>query len=179
MNDSASASISGAPLHDHGECDHRESVGRSEKALLIALLLTTAVALSYVLLQKGNPSDLLKYRASSAYEGYRTSGQVGEARSSGVFVHTRDEENPWVEIDLDAPKSITRLVVKNRDDCCRERAVPLIAEVRGPDGKLTEVGRKDAAWRKWELSFAPIEAKSVRFSIPRKEFLHLGSVEIE
>lgn len=157
----------------------REPVTRSEKALLVGLLVTTVAAFVYVGVQKGNPSDRLPYRASSAYEGHKTRGLVGEARSSGMFVHTKEEMNPWVEIDLPEPKMISRIRVKNRDDCCKDRAVPLVAEVRDKDGKLTEVGRKTEIWKSWDLKFPPIEAKSVRLSIPRKEFLHIGSVEID
>ena len=71
------------------------------------------------------PLDLARdapWRASSAAFNCLASTRNCGGGQLPVFVHTEEEKNPWVEIDLGATKRISVIEVTNREDCCQESA---------------------------------------------------------
>ena len=90
-----------------------------------------------------------------------------------IFFHTTTEPSPWIEIDLLEPTSISKVLVVNRDDCCEERAVPLLVEVAGDDRLFTQVARETAAFDEVELTFPPTTARYVRLRVNQHSALHL------
>lgn len=38
--------------------------------------------------------------------------------TSGSCTHTRNQENPWLVIDLQDSYEVTHIKIKNRKDCC-------------------------------------------------------------
>ena len=79
------------------------------------------------------------FRLSSTFSGW--AGCVANNGCSGLMFHTETENNPWVEIDLGAPKKVRRVEVVNRGDCCADRATPLVAEVSTDRVTWTQVAR--------------------------------------
>jgi hypothetical protein len=100
------------------------------------------------------------------------------AESPDLFFHTKDENGPWVEIDLGQPTQFSRVRVENRRDCCFERAVPLIVEVSNTQDKFKEVSRRTSSFTSWLARFSPVEARYVRVRAPSRTALHLYRVRV-
>jgi F5/8 type C domain len=109
---------------------------------------------------------------------WRASSTLADAFSAKVLFHTREEVSPWFEIDLGRVKSVRRLYVKNRTDCCQERAIPLAAEVSSDRSNWQQVARTDAPFLLWEPSFPPVDARYVRLRVARFTMFHLEQVKV-
>ena len=103
--------------------------------------------------------------------------ECGGAQTS-IFFHTLEEDSPWYEVDLGTPQTIARVAVTNRDDCCLERAVPLVVEVSDDRKKWRTVARRGDSFREWEGKFAPLQARYVRLRVDRHSTLHLAKVSV-
>lgn len=104
--------------------------------------------------------------------------------------HTDNDANPWWMVDLASTARVSFIRVFNRDfipDWMQRRASPLLIEasvdgegwtplLRTEHGQLFG-GASGGAPLVWS-SNEPIEARFVRISILRKEYLHLAEVEI-
>lgn len=121
--------------------------------------------------------DSHRFRASSGAWGFPAEGTVGDHGDRGLFFHTAEEENPWVEIDLGGLHDIDRVMIENRDDTGAERAVPLIVELSGPDRDYHEVARRVEVFDRWTATFPKQQARYVRLRVPRKTLLHLKNVK--
>ena len=54
-----------------------------------------------------------------------------------TFCHSRNDGNPWLQIDLGEPTFISHVVVVNRINCCQDRIVGYsIGLFAGPDGTM-------------------------------------------
>jgi hypothetical protein len=95
-----------------------------------------------------------------------------------MFFHTKEEESPWIEIDLGSIQPIARIEVANRDDCCLDRAVPLVAEVGTDRLHWREVARRPDSFRTWDATFKPVPARYVRMRVDRYSVLHLARVSV-
>ncbi len=138
-------------------------------ALILVAVLMVAGVLGMLLFA---PKDLAQgqpWRASSA---------LSALFSANIMFHTNEELNPWFEIDLGRPQSVRGLYVKNRADCCKERAVPLLAEVSTDRATWQQVARRDPSFAIWEPSFPPVQARYVRLRVPRLTALHLEQVKV-
>jgi hypothetical protein len=93
-------------------------------------------------------------------------------------VHTLEEESPWLEFDLGRVHSVSGVRVTNRVECCLERAQPLVVSVSTDQRKWKEVARSSERFADWKQSFATVQARWVRFEIPKRTNLHLKRVRI-
>jgi hypothetical protein len=109
---------------------------------------------------------------------FRTSTSWSGCPCEGMFFHTVEENNPWVEFDLGAPKSIKRVDVANRPDCCADRAVPLIVEVSTDRTQWSEVARRTTEFSEWTAKFPARRARYVRLRVPKFTQFHLKSVAV-
>ena len=73
---------------------------------------------------------------------------------------------------------MSRVRVLNRDDCCAERAIPLVVEVSLDRHGWHEVARRKDQFEDWTAKFSPVSARYVRLRVPRRSILHLKSVRI-
>ncbi len=94
------------------------------------------------------------------------------------FFHTKEEENPWLEIDLQAPRRFSALRVINRQDCCGERAVPLVAEVSTDHQTWRQVAHQSEPFDAWHPRFPALAARWLRLRVPRRSHLHLYEVRV-
>lgn len=143
----------------------------------VGLLVTLALGIQ----RATTPPDLTAgkpWRTSSVYRNYTPGSHVVDGNMTGIFFHTSEEANPWVEFDLQKPTRVKSVFVKNRTDCCSERAVPLVVEVSNDRNQWTEVARRNEDFRTWNAEFAPREARYVRLRTLRKTWLHLEKVQI-
>jgi hypothetical protein len=119
------------------------------------------------------------WRASSEFggAGCRSPSQVC-SDSPDYFFHTQEEERPWLEIDLGAPRNVAAVRVVNRKDCCRERATPLAVEVATAPNRFREVARFVEPITDRTLEFEPVPARYVRVRAVDKTLLHLSRVRV-
>lgn len=98
--------------------------------------------------------------------------------SPSFFFHTQEQQSPWVEFDLGTPQRFSRVKVKNREDCCSDRAVPLVLEVSSDGKKWKQIARKNEVFSTWMAEFTATEARWVRLRATKKTMLHFVSVDI-
>lgn len=95
-----------------------------------------------------------------------------------IFFHTRQDESPWLVIDLEREETISAVRVRNRTDCCSSLAVPLVVELSNDNRTWREVARRERNFRNWVPSFAPTAARWVRLRVDRPSALHLERVSV-
>lgn len=118
------------------------------------------------------------FTASSAYDSFATAGRTNEPVAFDLFAHTIEEEHPWIQVDLGKLERVKKVLVKNRTDCCGERALPLVVEASLDGSTWTPLARRDEAFVEWTVAVAPTELRFLRFSVPRRTFLHLSRVQV-
>lgn len=100
------------------------------------------------------------------------------AASPSYFVHTEEQDNPWVMFDLKQPKTLSAVRVENRLDCCYERAIPLIVELSDDAKTWKEVAQRTSDFSSWKTEFPSAKARYVRLRIPKRTNLHLSRVRL-
>jgi N-acetylgalactosamine 4-sulfate 6-O-sulfotransferase len=147
----------------------------SRLALLAAAALSLALA-ARIWAVGPDLADGRPLRLSSTWSGW--SSCVRDNHCKGLMLHTETEDNPWAEIDLGAPRTVRRIDVVNRDDCCWDRATPLVAEVSDDRAAWSEVARCDHDFGSWTARFPPRTARYVRLRVPRRTTLHLSAIAV-
>lgn len=153
----------------------------TRQASLLALALCVVTLAGTAFSQREGPPDLAAkkpWRASSKYADCHPERFDCSGAKTGIFFHTNFENGPWVEVDLLAPTTFSRATVRNRTDCCQERAVPLILEVSDDRTTWREVARHEVTFSRWEPKFEPTTARYVRLRVPRQTFLHLDAFKV-
>ena len=151
-------------------------------AELLALLLGASLVLVgswlwYDASEVGNAALGKRWTASSGAEGAPPSGTLTNA-ADHFFFHTGGRELPVLELDLGRPTLITNAKIVNRDDCCAERAVPLVLEASTDHRAWRELARRRRSFGVWRSYFAPYTARWVRLRVLRLEAFHLKRIVI-
>jgi hypothetical protein len=146
------------------------------RVTLAALVLIAIVIGLRALTTGANLAEGRPFRTSTTWSGFAACQADGSC--SDILFHTEEQMNPWVEYDLGAPKKIHRVEVKNRDECCHERAVPLVVEVSNDRNSWTEVARRDSEFTNWTAKFSSRTARYVRLRVPRTTALHLREIVV-
>ncbi len=149
---------------------------------VVALAIAAVVIAGYSAIQRAlRGPDLAEgkpWRTSSqSYECKPAERSCGGAVTSILF-HTQEQDQPWVVYDLGSKKKIARLEVVNRDDCCAERAAPLVFETSNDGEQFREVARTTEPFNEWETTFKPVTARYVRLRVDRRSYLHLNRVSV-
>ncbi|MEP7122872.1 MAG: discoidin domain-containing protein [Byssovorax sp.] len=121
--------------------------------------------------------DTHRFRASSGAWGFPAEGIVGDHGDRGLFFHTAEEEDPWVEIDLGALRDVEQVKIENRDDVGMDRCLPLVVELGDPDHHFHEVARRTEAFDRWTATFPKEKARYLRLHVPRRTLFHLKNVQ--
>jgi len=135
-------------------------------------LLTVLALLVGLSVQMFGPKDL------AAGQPWRASSSLAIAASVKVQFQTKEEQDPWFEIDLGRLNRIRSLSVKNRADCCQERAVPLVAEVSFDRTNWQAIAQTEAPFLVWEPNFPVVIARYLRFRASRRTVLHFEQVKV-
>ena len=155
----------------------RKALRRRLPALLLAggplLVIAVLLWLTHRDLAANRP-----WRASSALPDCDLAFNTCAGQSVNIFFHTLEEQSPWVEVDLGAIKSFSRVIVRNRQDCCMERAVPLALEVSSDGATFSEVARRQDTFSEWDVKFHPVQARYVRARALRRTVLHLEGFSV-
>jgi hypothetical protein len=140
---------------------------------LVLLLLVVGIR---ALSQAPNLAAGRPFRLSSSWSGWAACVAHEDCRT--LMFSTDLDDDPWVEIDLGAAKSIRRVDVVNRGKCCEDRAVPLIIELSTDQKWWTQVARRDAVFGSWTAQFRPKVARYVRLKVLKRSMLHLKSITV-
>ncbi len=92
--------------------------------------------------------------------------------------HTDTGPNQWVTIDLGSPKSISKVVVYNRVECCQERAIPLRLEVSDDNVNFRKVVDRTEEFDVWTAKGLDAKGRYVRLRHLGSSFLHFAEIEV-
>ena len=119
-----------------------------------------------------------RWHASSAWGAFpRTGLMVGEAPIDGRF-HTREEQDPWVVLDLGETQRVHAVRVENRTNCCKERATPLAFELSVDNEHWKLVGYRRVPFGTYTQQFEPQQARYLRLRVDRHSVLHLRRISV-
>ena len=100
------------------------------------------------------------------------------AESPNFFFHTRQERQPWLEIDLGSEVQFSSVRVVNRADCCTNRATPLLIDVSSDRTHWQEVAWRIETFGGWKPTFPAVRARWVRLRVLRETVFHLHEVRV-
>lgn len=152
----------------------------SARGRVSVAVVAFAVIAAPLIAWKTTPKDLARGRswtASSIAEGAAKSGRLGDGKAK-YFFHTKKEQGPSLEIDLERIKKIQRVVITNREDCCQPRALPLVVESSEDRKHWKPLARRERPFDRWEASFGSTRARFLRLSVGRESWLHLKDVAV-
>jgi hypothetical protein len=148
---------------------------------LVVLAVLVAIGVSRLLgglVARGDLAANKPWTTSSSSDVACTSPAQRCDAVKGFFFHTQEEKQPWFQLDLQRPWTISRLSISNRQDCCQERAVPLVVEVSRDGKEWQEAARRKEAFDVWTPEFDPIAARYVRLRVGKRSILHLSEVQV-
>jgi hypothetical protein len=151
----------------------RVHVQRWTRIVVVAAMVVLAAVGVRTAFRGANLAAAKVFKTSTTYVDCTPPNRCGD-----IFFHTLHQESPWIDFDLGAVKSVHRVEVTNRSDCCAERAIPLIVEVSLDDKTWVQVARRDVDFSSWKTDFAKHKARYVRFRVPRATSLHFDDVAI-
>jgi hypothetical protein len=143
---------------------------------LLAIAVAIAAVVATVMLR--NPWENYTWSASSTWGAFPQSGTLGEHWAYDLLFHTDEQKDPWVIVDFHDVRTVGRILVRNRTDCCSDRSLPLMLELAGNDRTFTPVGTRTLPFEEWEVTFPPRKARFLRLSVKSTTFLHLCEIQI-
>lgn len=148
-------------------------------ALALGGLIGAAFWLRSVVEARRDMAAHVVWKASSWFDN---GGCVAPAQSCSTspnfFFHTAEERNPWLSFDLGSVKTVSTVLIDNREECCTDRAVPLDVELSEDDKTWHTLATKIEPFNSWRASFAPTKARWVRLRVKKKTWFHLARVRI-
>lgn len=120
-----------------------------------------------------------KVSVSSTILAFNPSPQLlvdGDRANLGI--HSDCSAGQFAVIDLEKVEPIHRIVVFNRADCCKERAVPLEVLLSRDGTNYQSVGTRTAVFDEWELSVNAAPGRYVKLLHPGAGCFHLAEVEV-
>jgi hypothetical protein len=143
-----------------------------------AVVLAGIVFLVTIASRKPNLAKNKPWRASSSAGVCHPEKRQCTGTDTGIFFHTKEEDSPWVELDLGKPTPFTRTEIVNRLDCCSDRALPLVVEVSNDARTWKEVAKRTESFRTWNANVGQQNARYVRARVARKSVLHLEGFSV-
>lgn len=119
------------------------------------------------------------WRTSSTYPGLNLAEHRVDGFPTDIILHTKKEPNPWVEIDLQAPLTVSSVVVRNRIDFGADRAIPMAVQVSTDGAAWREVVRTEQVFHTWTPRFEPVQARFVRLQVLKTTYLHLERIAVQ
>jgi len=131
-------------LDSSGELDIDAEVSRVQ-AVRVELQSTEFLHLGTIrLVTASEPPDAAstELRVSSIWKGYGehlSKKLVLDPEFDGTGFHTKKEQRPWLEIALDSPIDLRRIMIRNRPGPTARRARGILVRVRTTDGRWITV----------------------------------------
>jgi hypothetical protein len=92
--------------------------------------------------------------------------------------HTKVEDEPWLLFDFGSPRTVKKLEIYNRLDCCGDQTYPLMVEVSDDGRTFRELDRRTKYFTVWSTRVAPTKTRYVRLRVLKHAQFHLNEVEI-
>ncbi|HEY5958058.1 MAG TPA: discoidin domain-containing protein [Polyangiaceae bacterium] len=105
-------------------------------------------------------------------------GALVDGNRKKLGVHLTNAPMPYLTIDLGKVQRVTRVVVYNRSDCCKEQAVPLGVELSPDLSRFLLVGHQKAPFVRWQVDFPTSDARYIRITLGKPGTLQLAEVEV-
>jgi hypothetical protein len=148
----------------------------------LGALLALVVALS-LLVGRLDP-DIVPNRATHAKVS--ASSPLEKSAESAIIdgdiwhtaIKTRNENEPFIQLDFGSVILITRVVVYNRTDCCQQEEVPLAIELSVDGRSFTTAAKTDKSFEKWAASVGPSNVRYLRVQLKRTGVLALNEIEV-
>jgi hypothetical protein len=109
---------------------------------------------------------------------YKHGEQLVDGDTTNMGFHTESEEQPYATIDLGESKRIDRVIVHNRADCCKDRAIPLQLEVSDDGKKFQLLAERKELFDKWIAKDLNAKGRYVRLRLAAHNIFHLAEVEV-
>lgn len=180
--DQLSQELSGvdALITEHKLASRDGLAQRRAHLLLIVALAAIATLLIPIFAYFRYPSDRYEWRASSSTRGYASSGFLGQLDAFALIVHTGYQAEPWVEIDLEKTRTIKRVIIRQRLECCQDQGIPMVIEIAGEDKQWRQIAEKTTSFDSWSARFSPQAARWVRIrSTAKSTAIQLREVRID
>lgn len=146
----------------------------------MARLGTGAIVLALATLTGcGNRWDDYRWATSSAAFGLPQLGTLGQRGHHELLFHTAEEDKPWVIVDMLEDRSIRRIAIQNRLECCQTRGLPMTVELRSETGNYVQVARRTTPFDTWEVGIVPGRVRYLRIAAESRTYLHLRAIEVE
>ena len=84
--------------------------------------------------ENNNKIAITDVTSSSQYGNYGPKNLADG--NTGNFAHTDNKANEYYELDLNTEKKISKIVVHNRKDCCKERAIGAMLLIKDGSNKV-------------------------------------------
>jgi len=101
-----------------------------------------------------------------------------DGNQTNLGFHTDNRPNQFVVIDLGSTKKFDKVVVTNRVDCCKERAIPVRLEVSNDGVNYTMLADRREAFDVWTAANLGAKGRYVRLRLLESNPFHLAEVEI-
>jgi hypothetical protein len=160
---------------------------RANRALRITVAaLLLAYALYALIDGVVTPRNLALHKPASAssqrFDATPPSGVTNGDLESNFGVHTNDEPNPWVQVDLGAPLTIHEVSVYNRGDGYQGEMVPLVLQLSDDGRVFTEVARREELFtqdKPWVVKLAKQRTRYVRVQLQRSHgYIALSEIKV-
>jgi len=132
-------------------------------------------------LQPASPGGRLhgvSWRASTYLDRCEPDKHRCAGATTNIFFHTREEQMPWLELDLGESKPIVGFEVTNRRDGFQDRAVPLLVEASVNGESWWQLAYREDVFDQWKQDVPVRHARYVRLVVRRQSSLHLEDVVI-
>jgi hypothetical protein len=143
--------------------------------LVLGLLSATAVFIPPLL----RPANLLAHspwHASSSYPGFTPGDKTSTGKPMEIFFHTDEENNPSIQFDMGKVQTVHHFEIKNRTDCCDDRALPLVIKTSVDGKQFEEVARRKEPFKTFDVDVPPKPVRFVKVYAAKKTYLHLERV---
>jgi hypothetical protein len=96
---------------------------------------------------------------------------------------TSTEHQPWIAVDLGAPRHIEEVVVTGRRDCCwGYRDLPLVLELSDSTGAFHEVARRESPFsdrEPWRIRLPGVRGRQLLLRVASEHAAKIVLTEIE
>lgn len=151
---------------------------------IAALVLLALCGFGVSRIQKQSQSDNLAFHrpvtaSSTADPAYINTDRLVDGDVHNLGFHTTAEDpHPWAQIDLGAPKHFSKVMVYNREDCCKERQVPLVIEASDDGVNFERVAERSVKFDQWTADGLDARGRYVRLRLEGSGMFHLAEVGI-
>jgi hypothetical protein len=170
-----------APLEDDANAVRRVVFARRLRlACLLVAIGVAVVAAVGILVKSSNRALHAKVTVTENEPSLAIDPkQLVDGDRTNLGFHTSARRNATVIIDLGAVKSIHRIDVYNRADCCQERVTPLSVQVSSDGESYRRLARTERVFERWTIPApAGMTARYVRLTHESAQYFHLSEVEV-